>query len=99
MDADVGVRARTPALGIGSLACAAGMIVATVVGSVAAGTSRGAAAVPCAVLAIALSFGAVALGMVAAVRNSGRILGIVGVVLGVLLDPLLLAAMLPGGAS
>lgn len=83
-------------LGIGSVCTAFGMVVVTIAGSVSAGTALGAAAVPLAVLALALSAAAIVLGVVAAVRGTRRPLGIAGAVLGLLLNPVLLALVLPG---
>ena len=98
MEAGAGAGPAGRTLGIGSLGCAAGMIVATVLGSLTAGTALGVASIPLAFVAVALSAGAIVLGVVAAVRGPGRVLGIVGAVLGLVLDPILLALVLPVGA-
>lgn len=87
------------ALGLVALACGVGMCLVTVIGSVTAGTAFGAAALPLAIVALLLSLGAVALGVAAIARRAGRALGIVAIVLGVLLDPALLALVLPGAPA
>lgn len=81
-----------------SVLCAVGMLVATVAGSLIAGTSGRVIAVPLAILALAFSAAAILLGSVAARRRSTRLAGIVGLALGILLNPVLLAQLMPGAA-
>ena len=79
-----------------SIGCGAATLVATTTGSLVAGTAEGALALPLAVVALALSVAAIVLGVLAARHRSARVAGIVGIAVGTLANPALLAVLLGG---
>lgn len=87
-------RARRPVpralLGALSLVFALATIVCVIVGVELANALHAIEAAVVAVLGVATSLAAVVLGVIALVRGRGRLLGIAGIVLGILVNPLVL---------
>lgn len=87
-------RTRRPApralLGALSLVFALATIVCVIVGVELANALHAIEAAVVAVLGVATSLAAVVLGVIALVRGRGRLLGIAGIVLGILVNPLVL---------